>query len=84
MQEILQLFDDAISENDLAHVPRAIEALLRLYVGRSASPELRAAVITLLRRKADEATSRAFTHYLRTVADCMENRTPAPEEYAEA
>ncbi|MGI8905021.1 MAG: hypothetical protein ACR2IE_00830 [Candidatus Sumerlaeaceae bacterium] len=49
----------------------SVEALLGLYVPRSASAELRTAIFDLLQRKAGESSNRVLTNYLRTIADCI-------------
>ena len=73
MDDILQKFEHALTESDLVHVPGTIEQLLKLYVTRSATPELRHRIVALLQRKAAESTNHAFTAYLRAVADCVKD-----------
>jgi len=72
LHEVLQRFDAALGQCDLTSAPKLIEDMLRMYVSARATPQFRMGFVTVLRRRAAESTSRAFTMYLRAVADCIE------------
>jgi hypothetical protein len=89
MQDILRRFENILTEQDMLTVRIGVEELLRMYVPRSASPELRKAICELLNRAAAEASNRVLTNYLRTVSHTIEQFTgpsnsaeikPAPED----
>jgi hypothetical protein len=71
LQEILKRFEKALDEQDLLAVRMSVEQLLRFYVPKSASGDLRRAIHDLLIRKAAESSNRALTAYLRSVAACI-------------
>jgi hypothetical protein len=72
LEDLLQKFEHALTEQELGKVQRTVEELVTVYVTRKTSPDVRKSICLLLRRKADEATSRAYTAYLRAVAECIE------------
>lgn len=73
MQEILRKFESILTEQDILTVRLGVEELLRIYVPRTASPELRKAVCDLLNRAGAESSNRVLTSYLRTVAHTIEH-----------
>jgi len=72
MQPSVDSLEKILAEEDLLSIQFGVNEIFQELAKEHAPPEAKAAFCDLLLRKANESSNRVLTHYLRSVAYCME------------